>query len=60
MIKKSYILVWFLLVGSVLTSIFTGTFDVLSLVAVSLIAVGLVYALALWAVFRDPQGMHMK
>jgi hypothetical protein len=54
MIKKFYVLAWFLLIGSALTSIVTGTFDALGMVAVSIGTVGLVYALALWAAFTSP------
>ena len=53
MAKKFYVFAWFLLVGTVLFSVFRGTFDVLAMLAVSLAAVGLVYAFALWAVTRD-------
>lgn len=51
MVKKFYILAWFLLVGGVLASIFTGTFNPLATVAFSLIALGLFHAMALWSVF---------
>lgn len=55
MIKRFYVLAWFLLVGSALASIFAGTFDALAMVVVGLGAVGLVYALALRAVLINPQ-----
>lgn len=54
MIKKFYVLAWFLLVGAVLVSVFTGIFNALAMVASSLIALGLFHALALWSVFADP------
>lgn len=60
MIKKFYILAWFLLIGSALASIFTGTFDALGLVAVSIGVVALVYALALWAAFSSPASAHTR
>lgn len=50
MIKKIYVLAWFLLLASVLAAVFTGTFDPLAMVVFSLVAVGLVYAFALWSV----------
>ena len=60
MIKKFYLLVWFLLIGSALASIVTGTFDALAMVALSIGTLGLVYALALWAAFTNPQGAHTQ
>ena len=50
MIKKFYVLAWFLLIGSAIVSIFTGTLTGLGMVTYSLIALALVYGLALWAV----------
>ena len=50
MIKKFYVLAWFLLAASVLVSVFTGTFNPLGVVVLSLVAVGLVYGFALWSV----------
>ena len=55
MIKKFYVLAWFLLIGSALASIVTGTFDAMAMVAVSIGTLGLFYALALWAAFTNPQ-----
>lgn len=58
MMKKFYVLAWFLLVSSVLVSVFTSTFNPLAMVVFSLVAVGLVYAFALWSVIvntRDTQ-----
>ena len=48
--KKIYPTAWFLLAILFFASVFTGSFNELSLVVFSLIALGLVYALALWAV----------
>ena len=53
MFKRFYVFAWFLLIGSALASIFNGTFDALTMTAVSLGVAGLVYAFALWAVTRD-------
>ena len=58
MMKKFYVLAWFLLAASVLASVFTGTFNPLGMVGLSRVAVGLVYGFALWSVIvntRDPQ-----
>lgn len=60
MIKKFYVLVWFLLIGSVLASILIGTFDALAMLAVSIGVVGLVYAFALWAVLINSQSAHLE
>lgn len=54
MIKKFYVFAWFLLIGSAIGSILSGTFDAMGMVAVSLGAVGLVYAFAMWAVLTNP------
>lgn len=48
--KKFYVLAWFLLAASIIVMVFTGTFNPLAMVVFSLIAAGLVYALALWSV----------
>ena len=55
MFKKFYVFAWFLLIGSAFAAIFSGTFDALTMIAVSLGVAGLVYAFALWAVTRDVQ-----
>lgn len=58
MMKKFYVLAWFLLLASVLAAVFTSTFNPLAIVVFSLVAVGLVYAFALWSVIvntRDTQ-----
>ena len=54
MIKSIYILAWLLLVGSITGSVVNGTLTDLGLLAHALIALGLVYALALWAVLTNP------
>lgn len=58
MIKKYYVLAWFLLAASVLVSVLTGTFNPLSMVVSGLVAVGLVYGLALWTAAMSPQEMR--
>jgi len=58
MLKNFYGLAWFLLAASVLISVFTGTFNPLGMIIFSLVAVGLIYGFALWAVIvnaRDTQ-----
>ena len=56
MIKKFYIFALLFLVGTTLASIAFGTFDALTIIAVSLVTVGLVYGFALWAVLVNPEG----
>ena len=58
MMKTIYLAAWLLLVIAAVTSILTGTLNPATLVVFSLIALGLVYALALWLVTantRDTQ-----
>jgi hypothetical protein len=55
MIKKFYVLAWFLLIGSVIASVFSGTLTELAMVTFGLIALSLVHALAVWAVLIDPR-----
>jgi ABC-type multidrug transport system permease subunit len=50
LLKNLYVLAWFLLAAAVLVSALTGAFNVAALVVFSLIALGLVYTLALWSV----------
>jgi hypothetical protein len=49
MIKKFYVLAWFLLIGSVIVSVFTGALTGLGMVTYGLIALALVHALMLWS-----------
>ena len=49
--KTFYFIAWFLLIASALASSFVGTFDAFAMVAFSLVALGLIHALALWSVF---------
>jgi len=60
MIKKFYVLAWFLLAASVLVSVFTGTFNPLGVVVLSLVAVGLVYGFALWSVIVNTRDTQSK
>jgi hypothetical protein len=56
--KKLYISAWILFALTALVTVFTGTFSSLALVVFSLVALGLVYALALRSVIantRDKQ-----
>jgi len=53
MIKKFYVLAWFVLIGSATASVLNGTLNDLAMVAFGLIALGLVYALALWSVLTN-------
>jgi hypothetical protein len=50
MLKKLYVLAWFLLVMATLISALTGTLDPVALLIFSLFALGLIHALALWSV----------
>ena len=60
MIRTFYVLAWFLLIGWSLASILIGTFDALSVIAASIVAVGLVYAFALWAVLNNPHSARLE
>ena len=51
--KKIYTAAWFLTAILFLASVFTGSFNVLSLFVFSLVALGLVYALVLWTVIAN-------
>ena len=48
--KNFYVLAWFLLVASVLASVFTGSFNPVALLVFSLFALVLFKARALWSV----------
>ena len=48
--KVLYAGAWFLLAAVVVLALANGVFDATALVVSSLVALGLVYALALWAV----------
>ena len=48
--KKFYVLAWFLLAMAFLGSALSGAFNATEMVVFSLVALGLVYTLALWSV----------
>ncbi|HKP70493.1 MAG TPA: hypothetical protein VJV05_14490 [Pyrinomonadaceae bacterium] len=56
--KLFYGAAWFLLAFAVIVALFTGSFDSSALVVSSMIALGLVYALALWAVSGRTRGVE--
>lgn len=56
MLKKFYAAVWVLLFSAALVSLLTGTANWATLVIYSLIALGLVYALALWTLIENNRG----
>ena len=58
MLKNFYVLAWFLLIGSALVSVFTGSLNEIGMVAFGLIGLALVYALALWSVFSNHGAMQ--
>lgn len=52
-IKKFYAAAWIFLTLAAFVTLLTGNFNALMLVAFSLTALGLVYALALWTVIGN-------
>lgn len=58
--KQLYFLAWFLVVFAALVSFLTGNFGAVTLVAFSLIALGLVYGLALWSVITNTRDINLK
>ena len=54
--KKIYLLAWISLTITFVASVLTGYYNPLSLVVFSLIALALVFALALWTVIVNVQG----
>ena len=60
MIKKFYGLVWVLFFASVLVSVLTGTLGPLAMVVYGVVAVGLVYALALWSVHGGAEEVQAR
>ena len=57
--EKLYVSAWLLGVFTSLVAFFTGYFNPVTLVASSLIVLGLVYGLALWSVFTNMPDMAM-
>ena len=51
MMKKFYVLVWYLAATAVLISVLNGTFSATPMMIFSFIGLGLIYTLALWSVF---------
>ena len=60
MLKKFYVLAWFLLIGSALIAVLTGSLNEIGMVAFGLIGLALVYALALWSVFTNPGELYAE
>ena len=58
MLKKFYVLAWFLLVGATVVSVFTGSLNEIGMLAFGLIALALVHSLGLWAAFKNSQQMY--
>ena len=58
--KKSYVSAWFLLAAAAFVAVLTGVMNAAALVAFSLVALGLVYALALWSVFTNTKGLQTE
>lgn len=56
MIKRFYVLAWFLLIGSAMASVLQSTLNELGMVAFGLIALALVQGLALWSVIINTPG----
>jgi ABC-type nickel/cobalt efflux system permease component RcnA len=62
MMKNFYISAWILLALAAFVSVLTGTFNAVTLFVFSLVALALVYALALWSVVtqtRDLEAEHI-
>lgn len=53
MMKQIYISTWILLAIAASVTVLTGSFDSVALMVFSLIALGLVQALALWSVYAQ-------
>ena len=60
MMKTFYVLAWILLALTAAVSISVGYFDAITMVVLSLVAVSLVYALALWSAIRTTPDMMPK
>jgi hypothetical protein len=58
--KKIYISAWFLLAAAAIVTALSGGFNAAALVFYSLIALGLVYTLALWSVIVNTRELEMK
>lgn len=58
--KKLYVSAWFLLAAAAFVAGFTGAMNAAALVMFSLVALGLVYALALWSVFTNTRELETE
>jgi hypothetical protein len=56
--KVIYGTAWFLLVAATLVSAFTGSFNPPAVVVYGLMALGLVYAIAVWSVVVNTRELH--
>ena len=60
MMKRFYVSAWFLLAAAALVSVVTGAFNPVALFVFSLVALGLVYTLALWSVFVNTRDLKLE
>ena len=60
MMKTFYVLAWILLALTAAVSFSMGYFDAITMVVLSLVAVSLVYALALWSAISTTPDMMPK
>ena len=60
MMKTFYVLAWILLALTAAVSFSMGYFDTIMIVVLSLLAVVLIYALALWSAIRTTPDMMPK
>ena len=58
--KALYFAAWFILVAAALVSAAVGVFDSAALVAFSLTALALFYALAVWAAFTNTRELKSE
>ena len=58
--KNFYISAWILLAITAFVSVLTGTFNAVTLFVFSLVALALVYALALWSVIVNARDLKTE
>lgn len=58
--KKLYLAAWTLLTATALVSVFTGAFNPVTLFVFSLVALALVYTLALWSVIVNTRELKTE
>lgn len=58
--KNFYIAAWVLLAMAAFVSVLTGTFNAVTLFVFSLVALALVYALALWSVITQTRDLKAE